>query len=216
MIDSFTREVMNMKQRLLLGKWVILICMAISLAACSDDIVDNFYSSEGLESSSSTSSLVESAQDSQPSSELASIGQTESIEHSSATDEVAASISASPSATSEKNTQQASDEQDVSITVKKSDVVESKEIVISDEAQIEKIASFVESIFESDYTSPPFMGSTVIEVLISREGTTEEFSFIDKEVDGYRLAKNKQHDDVKNTWYFADPKAYSYLLDLFQ
>lgn len=205
-----------MKQRWLWGKWVVLICMAISLAACSDDAVDNSYSLESVESSSSTNSLVESSQESHPSSELASISKTESIESSSATGEVAASISAPSSATSEKSTQQASDEQGVSITVKKSDVVESKEIVISDEAQIEKIASFVESMFESDYTSPPFTGSTVIEVLISQEGITEEYSFIDKEVDGYRLAKNKQHADVKNTWYFADPEAYSYLLGLFQ
>ena len=205
-----------MKQRLLWGKWAVLICMAVSLVGCSDDAADYSYSSVGLESSSSTSSLVESAQDSQPSSELASVSQTENIISSSDTDEVPASIPASQSATSEKSTQQASDEQGVSITVKKSDVVESKEIVISDEAQVEKIVLFVESMFESDYTSPPFTGSTVIEVLISREGTTEEFSFIDKEVEGYRLAKNKQHDDVKNTWYFADPEAYSYLLDLFQ
>ncbi len=81
---------------------------------------------------------------------------------------------------------------------------------------MKKILAFVEGMFESDFTGPPPTGGESMDVFITRNGITEEYSFLEDVVEGYVLAKNHQHPDVKNVWYFADAEAFSYLSGLLQ
>ncbi len=81
---------------------------------------------------------------------------------------------------------------------------------------MKKILAFIDGMFKSDFTSPPSTGGEIMSVFITQDGITEEYSFFEDEVDGYGLAKNHQDPDVRNTWYFADAEAFSYLSKLMQ
>ncbi|SDO05412.1 hypothetical protein [Acetanaerobacterium elongatum] len=81
---------------------------------------------------------------------------------------------------------------------------------------MKKILEFVDGMFRSDFTGPPPTGGEIMSVFITRNGISEEYSFLEDKVDGYRLAKNHQDPDVKNTWYFADAEAFSYLSKRFK
>ena len=135
---------------------------------------------------------------------------------SSAPDENSSSAISSLPEVSSRSSSTGKAKPGVSITVKKVDMIEAKEKVISDEAQMKKILTFVDGMFRSDFTSPPATGGTVITVSVTRNGVTEEHAFLEDEVEGYCLAKNHQDPDVKNTWYFADAEAFSYLSKLFK
>lgn len=73
---------------------------------------------------------------------------------------------------------------------------------------------FVDGMVRSDYSSNPPTGGEIITVLITRNQSTEEYTFFDNQVEGGGLAKNNQDADVKNTWYLADAGAYTYLNSL--
>jgi len=90
----------------------------------------------------------------------------------------------------------------------------SKEKTIIDENQIRKILFFVDGLNKSDYSGAPLTGGDIINVYVTRNGKTEQYAFIDYEVNGHILAKNFQDPNTRSTWYFAEIASYKYLLNL--
>ncbi|MFA9380212.1 MAG: hypothetical protein ACERKO_04035 [Acetanaerobacterium sp.] len=213
-----------MKRKNACGKFVVLICFALSLVACSYRAANESSQSGRLADNPSTSASTVSTTNSPSSSQLDPVDQTQSGTRAESAGNPIQPIapverSSSSSSLSEVSSPQSSvkeAEPGVSITVKKEELMDGKEKVISDEAQIQKILEFAEGMFKSDFTSPPSTGGVVMSVFITRDGVTEGYSFFEDEVDGYGLAKNDQDPDVRNTWYFADAEAFSYLLNLLQ
>jgi len=105
---------------------------------------------------------------------------------------------------------------ELKVVVQKASLLGSEEKVIMDETQIEQIFTYINGMFRSDYDEPPNTGGEIITVVITRNNNIEKYTFLETEVDGYRLAKNSQDPDVENTWYFSEPDAYQYLDDLLQ
>ncbi len=192
--------------------------LALSLVACSGRGADKSSPNERLAENPLTSSSTVSTTNSQPSNQSAAVSQAENsrnpIGPSAPVERSSSSSSLSEVSSQQSSTNEA--EPGVSITVKKEELMGGKEKVISDEAQIQKILAFVGGMFESDFTGPPPTGGEIMSVFITRNGITEEYSFLEDEVDGYVLAKNHQHPNVKNIWYFADAESFSYLSNLLQ
>ncbi|WP_368234618.1 hypothetical protein [Anaerotruncus rubiinfantis] len=160
-------------------------------------------SAESFEEENPPASAPEDASSSAPDISAAGMG-------SSIADSLSESVITSAGSDSELDS-----EPDTVVTVQKLNMTETQELIVKDEAQIEQIIAFIDSMFESGYSAPPATGGTVITVSITRDCATADYTFLEQEVDGYRLAKNLQHADVQNTWYFADPEAYPYFLSLF-
>ncbi len=106
------------------------------------------------------------------------------------------------------------EERDVLITVKKEELAGGLEREITDQTQVQKILALVEGMMEGDFAGPPPTGGTIMTVLVTRDGVIEEYSFFEDEVAGFCLAKNHQHPDARNVWFFADAGAFSYLMGL--
>lgn len=103
---------------------------------------------------------------------------------------------------------------ELEVVVKRESLLGGVEKTITDEAQIRQVLMFVDGMVRSDYSSNPPTGGEIITVLITRNQSTEEYTFFDNQVEGGGLAKNNQDADVKNTWYLADAGAYTYLNSL--
>lgn len=210
-----------MKRKSSALKWITLLCPAILLFACSHEITNESSRLESIVDNYSTSSSSIETIDSQYASQPKTSSQNQNEARSESSDkatETSTPIESSASLSSSRcdiSSQQSSDQKpSVSITVKKNNLIAAKEKVITDEIEIQSILAFVEGMFESTFTGPPPTGGEIMTVLVTKDGVTEEYYFLEDEVDGYGLAKNYQHPDVKTVWFFADAEAFMYLSGL--
>lgn len=210
-----------MKRKCSALKWMTLLCLAIFLLACSHEITNESSLLESIIDNYSTSSSSIETIDNQYASQSKISSQKQNEAHSESSDkatETSIPIEGSSSLSSFRcdiNSQQSSNQKpSVSITVKKNNLIAAKEKVITDQFEIQSILAFVERMFESTFTGPPPTGGEIMTVLVTKDGVTEEYSFLEDEVDGYGLAKNYQHPDVKTVWFFADAEAFRYLSGL--
>lgn len=212
---------MRMERKSSALKWITLLCSVVFMFACSHEITKEASLLESISGNDSIGSSSIETTNSQYASQAKTSSQNQieaRSEGSNKNTETSTPIESSDSFSSSRcdiSTQQSSDKNpSVSITVKKNDLVAAKEKVITDEIEIQSILAFVEGMFESTFTGPPPTGGEIMTVLVTKDGVTEEYSFLEDEVDGYGLAKNYQHPDVKTVWFFADAEAFMYLSGL--